>query len=642
MDGLMRRYWGILTLLIALVAGCESRRPVGSLPSASATLEAVGRRLAGSLSEHRLTAAARQTRALLPLLNVHERDALGRGYLRFHTSVPTIVEVAAPAASIPFWLADQGFEATGIQLENGDARWKVFRKSYATGWIGLGVNGLDRTPPAHYVVFLHSPSGHAPLSRDAIELAAEDSGDWSLVSAQPGVSAARDVLRPFAEVPPALDGSLLLQPRHDRRHSALLATGRVWKTHVPSSAAADQVTISYGADPAHELVWSWRTRPEVEKTSMRIMPARYEAAESHGLQDPDLDGMWLAAGNSTLIRSPSVLNDPVVRRHVVSVTELSPDTTYLYSLGDGSPAGWGPWRTVKTGRAPGQRLEFLYMGDAQTGLEDWGKRLTTAFRRHPGIEFVLLAGDLVDRGNERTNWDHFFLRAEEVFERIPLMPCVGNHEYLDTGPVLYRSFFKLPQNGPEGIDQGLVYHFESGSAFIAVLDSTLAVSDPRAARRQAEWLDRALSGTRATWKLVMFHHPVYPSHPWRDAPAMREYWVPIFDKHHVDLVLQGHDHAYLRTYPMRGHRPAASSARGTTYIVSVAGDKYCDQGNRDYIEVGFTRTSTYQTIEVDDVENRLTYRAWTDGGEVVDRLEISKQSNAEVPEVARQNSAGAR
>ena len=35
-------------------------------------------------------------------------------------------------------------------------------------------------------------------------------------------------------------------------------------------------------------------------------------------------------------------------------------------------------------------------------------------------------------------------------------------------------------------------------------------------------------------------------------------------------------------------------------------------------------TSTYQTIEIDDVENRLTYRAWTDAGEVVDRLEITK------------------
>ncbi|MGC8644257.1 MAG: metallophosphoesterase [Isosphaeraceae bacterium] len=635
----MRRYWGILSLLVALGAGCESRGPVESLPGASATLEAAGRRLGQSVSEARLTVAASRSGTLLPLLNVRERDALGRGYLRFHTSVPVVVEVAAPASSIPFWLADQHFESLEIGLANADARWKLFRKTFVPGWIGLGVNGLDRTPRAHYVVFLHAPPGRPPLSHDSIKLAPDDSGVWSLVDAHPGVSAASDVRRPFAELPAPLDGSILLQPLHDRRHSTLLARGRVWKTHVPSSSAADQVTISYGAAPAHELVWSWRTGPQVETTALRIMPARYEAAESHGTHDPNLEGMWIARGKSTLIRSPSVLNDPVVRRHVVSVADLSPETTYLYSLGDGSPGGWGPWRTTRTGRARSGRLEFLYMGDAQTGLEDWGKRLTTAFRRHPGIEFILLAGDLVDRGNERTNWDHFFLRAQEVFERIPVMPCAGNHEYLDQGPRLYRSFFNLPRNGPDGIDPGLVYHFESGSAFVAVLDSTLAVSDPNAARLQAEWLDRALTRTRATWKLVMFHHPVYPSHPWRDAPAMREFWVPIFDKHHVDLVLQGHDHAYLRTYPMRGHVPTSSAEAATIYIVAVAGDKYCDQAPRDYIEVGFTKTSTYQTIEIDDVENRLTYRAWTDKGKVVDRLELTKPRAAALPDVARRNAA---
>ena len=151
---------------------------------------------------------------------------------------------------------------------------------------------------------------------------------------------------------------------------------------------------------------------------------------------------------------------------------------------------WGPWRTAKTGRSSSGRLEFLYMGDAQTGLEDWGKRLVTAFRRHPGLEFILLAGDLVDRGNERTNWDHFFLRAEEIFERMPVMPCVGNHEYLDTGPKALSVVLHPAAERP-GRRSHPAWSITSrwGSAFIAVLDSTLAVSDTREARRQASWLD---------------------------------------------------------------------------------------------------------------------------------------------------------
>ena len=65
-----------------------------------------------------------------------------------------MVDVAAPIDSVPFWLADRGFEATGLFLVNPDTRWRVYRKTFDRGSIGLGVNGLDRSPSAHYVVFV--------------------------------------------------------------------------------------------------------------------------------------------------------------------------------------------------------------------------------------------------------------------------------------------------------------------------------------------------------------------------------------------------------------------------------------------------------------------------------------------------------
>ncbi len=126
----------------------------------------------------------------------------------------------------------------------------------------------------------------------------------------------------------------------------------------------------------------------------------------------------------------------------------------------------------------------------------------------------------------------------------------------------------------------------------------------------------------------MFHHPAYPSHPWRDSPALREHWVPVFDKHHVHLVLQGHDHSYLRTYPLRGHRRVERSSEGTVYVIAVSGDKYVDQARRDYIEVGRTGISTYQTIEIDPGSNRLSYRAWTEDGRIIDEFEIEKSRGA--------------
>lgn len=617
MDGIRRTI--ALALLLGTLPACSSRVPVESLPDTPTTLADVGRRLSRSHSLEDLSLLATRGDRLLAALTRAERDALGRGYLRFRVDRTAEIVVAAPRDAAPFWLADQGFESTPGHLRGPGGEWALFRKTFGAGWVGLGVNGLDRRPPAHYVVFVRgADGGRVTLSRLNLD-------HWSQVSAAEGVSATSDLSGPLRDIPPSLLGTTLLQPEHDQRHAALLATGRVWKTHVASGPASDQVVVSFGHDPQRTLSFTWRTDPGVTKTTLRIAPLA------------DRSSARVVGGGSQVVTTPSVLNDPATRRHRVTVDGLEPGIAYTYALGDGSPGGWSSWQTVRTAPAQPERYSLLYLGDAQCGLEAWGKLLKVARRHRPDAGAILLAGDLVDRGNERTNWDHFFLRASGVFESVPFMPCAGNHEYLDRGPQLYRSFFTLPANGPTGLDSNLVYSFEYGDALIAVLDSTSAVFDPRSARLQAEWLDATLARTTATWKLVMFHHPLYASHPTREYPMLCDAWGPTFDKHHVDLVLQGHDHAYLRTYPLRNNQRVESSEEGTTYVVSVSGDKFVDQAPRDYGAVGFTNVATYQTIDVDVAERRLTYRSWDIGGRERDALVIEKRG--EPVRLARERSS---
>ena len=550
-----------------------------------------------------------------------------RLHLRFKVDSAVVVDVAVPVQSVPFWIGDQGFRATDLALENPDTSWRLFRRSFESGWIGLGVNNLDRTPVAHYVVFVRAADHRkSVIGQPRVTLDHRQDSYWQTALACPGASAARDSYRPFKSMPSELVGAVLLRASHGQRHGTLLATGRVWKTRVGSTSRPDQVTVAFGADAARELVWTWRTSPEVKSTAIRIARAVQRNGRVPSTYRAEMTGgdVRTVAGESSCIEVPDLLNDPVVRRHRVAVDRLEPDTVYRYSLGDGTPERWEPWQTVKTGPNRSGDLRFLYLGDAQTGLEGWGRLLSAAYRRHPTLDFIVLAGDLVDRGNERTNWDHFFLRADGVFDRLPLMPCAGNHEYLDMGPRLYRALFEPPRNGPIGIDSKLVYQFECGNACFAVLDSTLAASDPQSATRQADWLDAVLEQTKASWKFVIFHHPVYPSHPWRDTPALRDHWVPIFDKHHVDFVLQGHDHAYQRTYPLRAHRRVEQPSTGTIYLIAVSGDKFVDLAPRDYVDVGQAGVSTYQTFEINSRSNRLTYRAWTEDGRIIDELSIDK------------------
>lgn len=47
---------------------------------------------------------------------------------------------------------------------------------------------------------------------------------------------------------------------------------------------------------------------------------------------------------------------------------------------------------------------------------------------------------------------------------------------------------------------------------------------------------------------MVYHDPAYSSGGNRDNRKLRETWTPLFDKHHVDLALQGHDHAYRLVY----------------------------------------------------------------------------------------------
>ncbi len=182
--------------------------------------------------------------------------------------------------------------------------------------------------------------------------------------ARPGVSAAHDSYRPIAKLPDELLGAVLLQPAHAERHSTLLATGRVWKTHVIAGSRPDQVTISFGADPTRELVWSWTTSTSVQATALRIAPANPQSVRDRKIVENGAipANVRVVTGEATALKVLNLLNDPVVLRHRVAVDRLEPDTTYLYSPGDGSKGGWGPWRAVKTAPSVSRRPRFSLSG----------------------------------------------------------------------------------------------------------------------------------------------------------------------------------------------------------------------------------------------------------------------------------------
>jgi hypothetical protein len=315
----------------------------------------------------------------------------------------------------------------------------------------------------------------------------------------------------------------------------------------------------------------------------------------------------------------NTVNDPIVHRHSVNLIGLEPATTYEYEVGDGGATGWTLPFEFTTAPDKTTPFKFIYMGDAQNGLDMWGKLVKNAHAEEPDAAFYIMAGDLVNRGNERDDWDDFFHNAKGVYDRKQLVPCIGNHENQgELGPWMYLDLFDLPENGPANIEPERAYSFTYSNALFIVLDSNLLPAD------QVEWLDAELAASDATWKFVVYHHPAYSSGASRDNPDVRDLWTPIFDKYHVDLALQGHDHAYLRTWPMKGNQKVGSAAEGTIYIVSVSGTKFYEQGEFDYTEFGMTNVATYQVLDLRIDGNKLTYKSYDIEGKVRDEFVIEK------------------
>jgi alkaline phosphatase D len=75
---------------------------------------------------------------------------------------------------------------------------------------------------------------------------------------------------------------------------------------------------------------------------------------------------------------------------------------------------------------------------------------------------------------------------------------------------------------------------------------------------QTAWLEQTLAGARDSgevdWIVVQMHMSACSSsHGNGSDLGIRAQWLPLFDRYQVDLVVNGHDHDYERSFPVRGY-----------------------------------------------------------------------------------------
>jgi len=186
------------------------------------------------------------------------------------------------------------------------------------------------------------------------------------------------------------------------------------------------------------------------------------------------------------------------------------------------------------------------------------------------IRFVLQSGDAVLSGLDAAMWNVSFSPLIERLTKtadIPYYFTVGNH---DVGTAEGRAqglrntltaISKLipPEGSARRLNGYPTYAFGYGNSFFIALDSNIP-DDPVQLAWVTDQLEH-LNRRRYRHVIVFFHHPPFSSGPHSrtsgadshdkvaDRPepqtlVIRNLWLPLFRKHHVDLTITGHDHLY--------------------------------------------------------------------------------------------------
>lgn len=284
---------------------------------------------------------------------------------------------------------------------------------------------------------------------------------------------------------------------------------------------------------------------------------------------------------------------------------LQPDTGYAYQvemLGARSPRA--PFRTF--GTRP-DRVQFIAYGDSRTNPDIHSRLARHFLRYHPA--FILHTGDLVARGRSYPLWSReFFEPLRGIIDRVPLLPALGNHEDDGTN---YLKYFQLPP--PERW-----YSLDVGPVHVLALDYHFE----KATQEQFAFAQADLEASRAPWKVVFLHYPMFNVGGHATTWGQDAY-LPLFHRTGVDLVLGGHSHIYERFRPLAPTR--LPGARGMVHITTGGGGAplYPVQPHPALASA----VSTNHFVVIEATPDRLEAQAIDIHGRTLDRFALRKEGS---------------
>lgn len=246
--------------------------------------------------------------------------------------------------------------------------------------------------------------------------------------------------------------------------------------------------------------------------------------------------------------------------HEVNITGLRPNTKYYYSV-EGPSKGTEDQYFITppvTGSSTPVRI-WVISDFGQTNSADNDRRLETvaqwkSFNNNSyHASFVLSLGDQSEDDAIYQIQHNYFNQLEKVLKNSPLYTTIGNHDNHDS-IYNYLKTFTMPAEAEAGdVASGTekYYSFDYSNIHIVVLCTE--IYDDLCYKTQIEWLKKDLDKNRQKWVIACMHQPFHsggyhPTDENESAQKRREDWLTVLEDHGVDLVLQGHNHVYERSY----------------------------------------------------------------------------------------------
>lgn len=319
-------------------------------------------------------------------------------------------------------------------------------------------------------------------------------------------------------------------------------------------------------------------------------------------------------------------------QHKAVLYGLVPNQQFCYRLYVPNQAGDGVQAPVegsfRTLFSP-ERKEVHFVAVGNTGGENPGaKALLSKQMAQTNADFWVHTGNITQSGLDGDADAEFFAPYKNTLRSTPLFVAIGRNEYgPDAADRESKSFVRTNYSRFHDMTWSNAtpkyYSFDTANARFIFLDANAAYGavwapDVDEKSAQYKWLQTTLAGAPEKWKIVVLNAPLYSTGANGPANEVAALWVPLFERYGVDLVLQGAEADYERTFPMLKGEP---NPRGVTYITLGGGG--ATPKRRSGAHPSTARfVANYHFADIKIVDRKLSVKVFNEKGKEIDKLDL--------------------